>query len=84
MVVFGSADFATNMAFGAMANQQVFVNAVNWLTEEENLISIRPQAPADRTLQLTSTQANLLLYSSVIFLPVLAAAAGAFVWWRRR
>lgn len=84
LVVFGSADFATNLALDAMANRQLFVNAVNWLSEEEELISIRPQAPVDRGLILTSTQANLVIYSSVLFLPLLVAAAGAWVWWNRR
>lgn len=84
IVAFGGADFASNAAIGALSNRQLFVNAVNWLTEEEDLINIRPEPPVDRTLTLTSTQANLLIYSSVLFLPLAIAAIGAFVWWSRR
>jgi ABC-type uncharacterized transport system involved in gliding motility auxiliary subunit len=87
LVVFGNADFVAdgfvNQVRGT-GNADLFVNAVNWLAEEEELISIRPKQPDQRTIQLTGTTANLIAYSTIIFLPLAVILAGAGVWWRRR
>ena len=62
----------------------MLLNMVNWLSSDEDLISIRPKEPEDRRLNLTKSQMALVFYSSVIFLPLIIVAAGVSVWWRRR
>jgi len=62
----------------------MFMNMMNWLSSDEDLISIRPKEPEDRRLTLTSRQMKTVFYTSVIFLPLLALASGIGVWWRRR
>jgi ABC-type uncharacterized transport system involved in gliding motility auxiliary subunit len=88
LIVFGSADFAGNMAIDYLANRQLFVNAANWLTQKpdgsEELLSVEQKPRIDRTLILTGAQANLLIYSSVLFLPLAVAVVGGLVWWNRR
>lgn len=84
LVVIADVDFATNQFFPALGNKDLFVNSVNWLAEDEQLISIRPKLPEDNQVYLTGSQKNIVLYSSMIFLPALVIAAGAIVWWRRR
>jgi ABC-type uncharacterized transport system involved in gliding motility auxiliary subunit len=57
---------------------------MNWLSSDEDLISIRPKEPEDRRITLNMRQMRVLFYSSVIFLPLIVVAAGLGVWWRRR
>ena len=62
----------------------MFMNMMNWLSSDEDLISIRQKEPEDRRLTLTSRQMKTVFYTSVIFLPLIALASGIGVWWRRR
>jgi ABC-type uncharacterized transport system involved in gliding motility auxiliary subunit len=84
LVVCGDSDFAANVNVTLGGNLDLFLNSVNWLAEEEELISIRPTPPADRRLILSPGQARFLQYSSVIFLPAAVLLVGAVIWWRRR
>ncbi len=84
VAVFGDADFASNASLTLGANQDLFLNAVNWLTEEEALVGIRPLPPAVRSVVLSPVQSGLLFWTSVVFLPGAVVLAGVLVWWRRR
>lgn len=84
VVVFGDSDFASDGFIGMGGNRDLFVNSVNWLTESEELISIRPKPPEDRGMYLTATQTNLILFSTVVLLPLVVLLAGGSVWWSRR
>jgi ABC-type uncharacterized transport system involved in gliding motility auxiliary subunit len=84
LIVLGDSDFASNAFIGALGNGDLFMNAVNWLAEEEELISIRPRPPESRMVSLTGERARLIFYVSVIALPLAVLAVGAIMWWRRR
>ncbi len=87
LVIFGNSEFVSNRILDSIrgfANGDLFLNAVNWLAEEEELISIRPKPPEQRQILLTPSQMRLVLYSSAIFLPLIVLVVGATVWWQRR
>ncbi|MEW5957425.1 MAG: Gldg family protein [Chloroflexota bacterium] len=84
-VVIGDAGFVTNQNLSPqMANLDLFMNAVNWLAEEEELISIRPKKSENRMLLMNAMQVNMTFLINVIFIPLLVFAAGVGVWWKRR
>jgi ABC-type uncharacterized transport system involved in gliding motility auxiliary subunit len=83
-VVIGDSDFVTNGYLGIPGNRDLFLNAVNWLAQQENLISIRPRDPEDRRVSLTADQAKLIFWLSILVIPGLILAAGVQTWWRRR
>src|SRR6185369_12873063 len=57
IVVFGDSDFVSNNGLqAAPGNGDLFLNAVNWLGQQENLISIRPKSTEDRRVVLTQEQ----------------------------
>ena len=84
LAVFGDSDFVTNRYFNLLGNGNLFLNAVNWLAEEADLISIQPRTSYPRTIQLTGTQGRILFFVSVIILPLIVLIAGITVWVRRR
>ncbi len=84
IVVFGDADFACNSYFTGQGNSDLFLNVVNWLAEEEDLISIRPKVRSDRRVTMTSSQSKYVFYLTVFAMPLLVLAAGIVVKIRRR
>ena len=83
-VVAGSSDWIANYAIGFGGNKDLFLNMVNWLTNDEELISIRPKDPEDRRIQLTTAQMLMVRTVSQFAIPLGVIALGLMVWWRRR
>ena len=83
-VAIGDSDFASNGAIRVSGNQDLFLNTVNWLAQQENLIAIRPRDPEDRRITLTADQERRIFYLTVLIVPGLILLAGVQTWWRRR
>ncbi len=84
LVVFGDADFASNGWLGIPGNRDLFMNTINWLAQQENLISIRPRDPKDTRITLTADQQRRIFWITVVIIPGLILLAGVQTWWRRR
>jgi len=84
IAVIGDSDFASNALLGAFANPDLFMNAVNWLAQQEDLIAIRPKDPEDRRITLTADQERRIFFLTVLIVPALVLLAGVQTWWRRR
>jgi ABC-type uncharacterized transport system involved in gliding motility auxiliary subunit len=82
--VFGDADFPSNAYGGIAGNPNLFANTVNWLAQQENLISIRPRDPAERRLAMDGRQMVMVLAFSVLIVPLAVFGGGFYAWWRRR
>jgi ABC-type uncharacterized transport system involved in gliding motility auxiliary subunit len=85
-VVVGTSTWATNSFLGArsVGNRDLFLNMMNWLSSDEDLISIRPKEPEDQAFTMTNAQRNIVWYWSIIVLPVAVILSGGMVWWKRR
>ena len=84
MVVVGDSDFAANYAIAIQGNKDLFLNTVNWLAQQENLISIRPREPDDRRLTITADQQRIVLWLALVIIPGFIVGTGIYTWWRRR
>ena len=84
LVVMGDSDFAANSGLGIQGNRDLFLNIVGWLSQQENLISIRPKEPDDRRVTLTATQQTNIIWLSIVIIPGFVFASGVYSWWRRR
>ena len=85
IVVVGDSDFANNLFFHGTGGGNFFLNAVNWLTLEEDLIAIRPVDPTERSLRLMTPHEVAFVQMTAIFLiPLIIFLIGVGVWWRRR
>jgi ABC-type uncharacterized transport system involved in gliding motility auxiliary subunit len=84
MTVIGDSDFAANYALGIQGNRDIFMNAVNWLAQQENLIAIRPREPDDRRITLTAQRTAGIFWMSLFVVPAVVFGTGVYTWWRRR
>jgi ABC-type uncharacterized transport system involved in gliding motility auxiliary subunit len=83
-VVIGNSGFAANNFISFNANRDLAMNTVNWLAQDEDLISIRPKEADDRRLNVNAAQMRLFLYFTLIALPLLIIGSGISVFLKRR
>jgi ABC-type uncharacterized transport system involved in gliding motility auxiliary subunit len=57
---------------------------VAWLSEDPDLISIRPREPEDQRLFLTRDQQWWVGVAALAVLPGIFVVLGGWTWWRRR
>jgi ABC-type uncharacterized transport system involved in gliding motility auxiliary subunit len=83
-VALGTSLFPANAFLKFQANRDLFMNMVDWLSADVDMISIRPKPPESQHLMMTGAQMSRLFWLGVIGLPLLIVAAGTMVWWERR
>jgi gliding motility-associatede transport system auxiliary component len=83
-VVIGSSAWAANSFINFNGNRDLALNTMNWLSSDEDLISIRPKEREDRRITMTRAQMNWVRITSQFLFPLAVVIAGVTVWWRRR
>jgi ABC-type uncharacterized transport system involved in gliding motility auxiliary subunit len=83
-VVVGSSLWAANGFLPFNGNRDLALNTINWLSSDEDLISIRPKEPEDRKLTMTKAQVRWVGITSLLLIPLIVIGTGISVWWRRR
>ncbi len=83
-VVIGDSDFASNGYVRLAGNADLFLNTVNWLAQDEDLISIRPKSATNRSVTMTQSQQSTFFWLTVVFMPLAVIGSGTYVWWKRR
>jgi len=84
LLVAGDSDFVDNTHFGLSGNGDFFLNIVNFLAEEENLITIEPRRREGQPLILTRVQGQLVFWTSMVFVPLMVLLSGLMVYRGRR
>jgi len=80
----GSAQLASNLGAQRQENVDLFLNAINYLTQDEDFISIRAKDGDRSSLELTSASSQFLLLILAYVYPTTFLGAGIFHWMRRR
>jgi ABC-type uncharacterized transport system involved in gliding motility auxiliary subunit len=83
-VVIGSSGFLANGMIGFQGNRDLALNIVNWLSSDEDLISIRPKEPEDRRLNATQRQMNAFAYTDLLAIPLMIIVGGVAIFLKRR
>jgi ABC-type uncharacterized transport system involved in gliding motility auxiliary subunit len=83
-VVVGSSEWIANSFIAFNGNSDLALDAMNWLSSDEDLISIRPKEQEDRPLTMTTSQLNWVIISTQLLLPLLIVVLGLTAWWRHR
>ncbi|MFC1713509.1 GldG family protein [Candidatus Poribacteria bacterium] len=84
LVAIGDSDFVADKWL-QQGNPDLFMNSLNWLVEEEGLISIRTKDQEQATVRtLSGRQLRFVTYSSIFAIPLILLIVGGVVWWKRR
>ncbi len=84
LIVIGDSDFASNEHFSQVNNGDLFLDSVNWLAEETQLITIHRTALPFRRLVVGPEQRDFIIYSGLGLPSILVLLIGAIVWWYRK
>ncbi len=83
MVVFGSSEFIRNGQLRG-GNVDLFMNALNWLLQRQQLVGIAPKMPAEFSLLLDVFQRRAIFATEVVIVPLVITVIGLLVWFQRR
>jgi len=84
IVAVGNGAFLSNTFAGNGGNVDLGVNMINWLANDDTLISLQPRAARDSSIILSRTQLTAISSGLLLILPLLLAGVGTAIWWRRR
>ncbi len=85
LVVIGDSDFAANSRINLVGNRDFFLNALSWLAEDADLISIRPKESGSAIpTPLTQSQQQMVFFLPVVVLPLFVIVMGITVYKRRK
>jgi len=79
MAVFGDSDFANNSYLNILGNRDLFLNTLNWLAEEEGLISIRPRDTDYNPVILSRAMGKVIFFVPVVIIPAMILVSGIVV-----
>ena len=84
VVAVGSAGFASNYGLALGGNDDLLLNMLNWLSSDEDLISVRPKDPESTVIEMTAAEMSRIFYASLLLLPLIIIVTGVWTWWGRR
>jgi ABC-type uncharacterized transport system involved in gliding motility auxiliary subunit len=84
VIVLGDGDFLSNTFLGNGGNLEFGMSLMNWLSRDDAFVNIPVRTAPDRTLNLSPNQQIAIAVLFLLVLPLVFAATGFTVWWRRR
>jgi len=85
LIVIADSDFASDDFIGMTENAQFVLNAVDWLSEDDSLITIRAKNVESRPVRdLSPVLQKGVKYSSIAVPPLLAVLTGIGIWLYRK
>jgi ABC-type uncharacterized transport system involved in gliding motility auxiliary subunit len=82
--VVGDADFIANGLLLTNGNTDLFINTINWLAEQDDLVAIAPRSKTATPMALSTRQILIMLLVSLFLVPLAVLGSGVAVWLVRR
>ena len=84
IIITGDSDFLASSYIGIGANLTLGLNIVDWLSGDDDLVSIEIKNAPDTQLLLDDTQILIIGVGFFVALPASLLFIGLFIWFRRR
>jgi len=84
IIVVGDGDFLSNAYVGNSGNLDLGVRLINWLSNDDDFISIPVKTMNDAHLEFPSYASWIIGFGFILVLPLLFLGTGLFIWWRRK
>ena len=84
VVILGDGDFLSNSYLGNQGNLNMGNNIINWLSNDDNFISIPSSNAADKLITISELTGALIGLFFLILLPLALLVSGIFIWLKRR
>lgn len=84
IIIVGDGDFLSNQFLGNGGNLDLGLNMFNWISHDDELISINTRATPDASLNLSSTTQLIIAIGFLILLPLSLFGSGIRIWLKRR
>jgi ABC-type uncharacterized transport system involved in gliding motility auxiliary subunit len=85
IVAFATSFFPSNAYINIINNKDLFLNSLAWLSNNDDLISIRAKTEDDtQALNINQNWINFIFLLVVLVIPLGIISLGIWIWWRRR
>jgi ABC-type uncharacterized transport system involved in gliding motility auxiliary subunit len=84
VVVIGDGDFLSNSFLGNGGNREFGQRVFDWVNGDDDQINVPDKSAPDRTLSLTQAQLGAISVVFLVAVPLVLAASGLLIGWRRR
>lgn len=84
IAVFGDSDFVTDKFINLSGNKDFALNTINYLAEEEVLISIRSQKEENQPLILSQKGGKFIFFLPIVIVPILIIVIGSYIIFKRK
>ena len=84
IVVVADGDFLSNTYVGNSGNMELGMRMVNWLSSDDDLITIPTTSVEDANLEMSQFTLGSMAIGFLLVIPLGFLASGLRVWWRRK
>ena len=84
IIVIGDGDFLSNTYIGNSGNLDLGIRLINWLSNDDDFISIPIKTVNDAHLELSLFASGIIAFGFILVLPLFFLGTGLFIWWRRK
>lgn len=84
IAIIGDGDFVSNTYIGNAANLDLAIALINWLVQDDELISIPTKLTVDSQLDLSKTESIIIALGFFLLIPIILLSIGFSLWWYRR
>jgi hypothetical protein len=84
IVIVGDGDFLSNTYIGNGGNMDLGLHIANWLSHDDQLLTIPAKPTGDVSFQLSKTMQMVIAFGFLVAIPLALAASGFGIWWQRR
>lgn len=84
IVILGDGDFLSNSYLGNQGNLNIGHNIINWISNDDNFISIPSSTAVDSQIIISDLTGALIGLFFLVILPLALLISGTLIWYKRR